>query len=592
MPISNTIILCILIVCILLVIWFVLYKKYKAFQKQMITDIEMFKKAFDISEDAIMILSGDNKIYYTNRALQSLFSFQNHSMGQLPDPIPRIKIDQEWVPFDQFLRNLLAQQQTEKMHRFTHTSLSIKPDDPSIPVNLYVGRSEVDDRNRYHIVAIHDLSQEYDCSETAYRHPLTKIPNQLQAKTDLSKLFSKIHLHHKKLALMLVEIDNMSQIRAMIGYEKSENILIKFAQYLEKFAQDNTFYVYHMFSDTFLLCLPVIVETDEAVSAARALQKELRSLYRINGVPFHLTASIGICVYPDSSTTMTLLDNAYKALNEAKKQGYGHIYLYTQTEFEKRYDEIELFNTVHEAIGNHEFEIYYQPIVRAANSEIVEAEALIRWKHPTQGYIPPDIFIPILEKSGFIVDLGRYVFTEVLKQQKRWELFKFKPITVSINTSILEIEAEGFVENIAEQLSIYQISPEYLRIEITQGAVIQNETLVERKLLALKKQGISITIDDFGTGYNSSFLHIKKFSAQTLKIDKSLVEHILDSKDDRLLVKSMIELGHKLGMKIVVEGIHNRNIAELIASYGCDYLQGYYFGKPQPAYEFQELIRR
>jgi len=207
------------------------------------------------------------------------------------------------------------------------------------------------------------------------------------------------------------------------------------------------------------------------------------------------------------------------------------------------------------------------------------------------GYIPPDVFIPMLEKSGFIIHLGRYVLAEVLKQQKRWELFKFKPIEVSINMSLLEIESEGFVENVAQQLEEHQVAPELIKFEITEGAAMQNETVADRQLHALKKLGLTIALDDFGTGY-TSFAYLKKFPANILKIDKSLIDHIMESEEDQRIIHAMVDLGHHLGMKIVVEGIESSAMAELLESYGCDYMQGYYFSKPLPAYEFQEMIRR
>jgi polar amino acid transport system substrate-binding protein len=157
--------------------------------------------------------------------------------------------------------------------------------------------------------------------------------------------------------------------------------------------------------------------------------------------------------------------------------------------------------------------------------------------------------------------------------------------------SLLEIEAEGFVENVAKQLAEHQVPPELIKFEITEGLAMENETQADRQLQDLKKLGVAIALDDFGTGY-TSFSYLKKFPADVLKIDKSLVDYILENKEDQRIIKAMIELGHSLGMKIVVEGIENEEMAELIALYGCDYLQGYHFAKPLPAYEFQEMIRR
>jgi polar amino acid transport system substrate-binding protein len=589
----DTIILC-GVLSVLVVVLSVVQKRRDILKKRIEAKVRMFKKAFDISEDAIVVLSDDNKVLYANKALQKLLSLPKAFLEKPLDPVPKVKVKKEWIPLDEFIRGL-QKNDDMKMQSFPQSSLLLEQDyqQQEIPVNLYVDRSSVEasDTRWYTIVAMHDLRKEYERNQITYRHKLTNLPNQLQAKADLNKLFSKIHLHNKKLALMLVDIDNFSQIRAIIGYEQSENILIHFAQYLEQFAKENSVYVYHTFSNNFLIVLPVIETVDEVVYLSRQIQKELSTFYKVNGVQFHLTASVGVSIYPDSGTTLNLMDRAFKALTEAQKSGYGYIHIYTQNELEKKYDEMELFNAIHEAFTKKEFEVYYQPIVRAKDKEVVAAEALIRWKYKEYGYIPPDIFIPMLEKSGFIVELGRYVLSEVLKQQKRWELFKFKPIEVSINMSLLEIESEGFVENVTQQLAEHQIAPELIKFEITEGAAMENETQADRQLQELKKLGVSIALDDFGTGY-TSFSYLKKFPANILKIDKTLVDYILENEEDQRIIKAMIELGHNLGMKLVVEGIENKEMAELISSYGCDYLQGYYFSKPLPAYEFQELIRR
>ena len=591
MLISNTILFCGVILAGAFIV-FLQLKKRNILQKRIASKVEIFKKAFDISEDAVLVLSDKYEIRYANRALQALFSLPHEFLEKPLDPMPKIRVKKEWVPLDIFIRDL-HEKQTEKMHSFPQSSLLIDENMQSIPVNIYLDRFATGSRQSGWccIVVIQDLRKEYERSKVAYRHKLTNLPNQLQARTDLNKLFSKIHLHNKKLGLVLIDIDNFSQIRALIGYEQSESIIIRFAQFLEYFVKENDFYVYHTFSNHFLLCLPVIESEKEVVKIVKQIQKELGSLYKINGVQFHMTASAGISIYPDSGSTRNLLDHAFKALIEAQKMGYGHIHIYRKSELEQKYDELALFNAIHEAIGKDEFEVYYQPIVRANDQEVIAAEALIRWKHGEQGYIPPDIFIPMLEKSGFIVQLGRYMLSEVLKQQKRWEVFKFKPIEVSINTSLLEIESEGFVEHVAQQLDAHQVSPELIKFEITEGTAMENEEFANRQLRDLRRLGVSIALDDFGTGY-TSFAYLKRFPAEVLKIDKTLVDRILDIEEDQRIVKAMIELGHTLGMKIVVEGIENKYMAEMVASYGCDYLQGYYFGKPLPAYEFQELIRR
>ena len=555
------------------------------------SEIDLIKKAFDFSTDALFVISNKNEVLYSNKKLRELFSLPENYHGISLEHMPRIKVKNEWMGIDVFLSKL--DKKEGLLHTFHELVVETKKrNQENASVNLYVIYHAGDDKDSGRtLVFMQDITKEVQCKQSLYRHKLTNLPNHLQAKEDLNKLYAKIHLHNKKLALMFIEIDNFSEIRSLVGYDRSEQILIHFARYLEILAKESSFYVYHTFSNNFLICLPVIESADEVVYLSKQIQKELRSFYKINNIHFHLTASVGISIYPDSGSTRTLMDKAYKALAEAQKNGYGHIQIYKESELEQKYDELTLFNEIHHAIDKNEFEVHYQPIIRTKDKEVIGAEALIRWKHEKYGYVPPDIFIPMLEKSGFIIHLGRYVLAEVLKQQKRWELFKFKPIEVSINMSLLEIESEGFVENVSQQLAEHQIAPELIKFEITEGAAMQNETVADLQLQQLKKLGVSIALDDFGTGY-TSFAYLKKFPADILKIDKTLVDHILLNEEDQRIIHAMIDLGHNLRMKIVVEGVENSEMVELLESYGCDYMQGYYFSKPLPAYEFQEMIRR
>lgn len=552
--------------------------------------VKVLQKVFDISEEGILILSDKQEVIYANKTMIKLFKLGEDFMQNPLHIMPKVEVKKSWIELGELIRKREESSQ-KKMHLFLQTKLLVGDKD-EIPVNLYIDSSAIDDEYKiwWNIISIHNLSKEKESVSAAYRHKLTNLPNQSQAFMDLNSLYSKIHLDNKKLALVLINIDNFSQLRAIIGYEQANVILIKFAKYLEQLAKESSFYVYHIFHNDFLLSVPGVESSDEIIKLSKQLQEQLVSFYKMEDVRLHLTASIGISIYPESGSRLNLFDNAYKALAEAQKSGHGRINIYKADVLKHGYDELILYNEMHEALGKNEFEVHYQPIIEVKNKEIVSAEALIRWRHPEYGLIPPDVFIPMMEKTGFIVEIGRYVLEEVLKQQKRWELFQFKQIEVSINMSLLEIETEGFIENVTKQLVHHQIDPELIKFEITESSAMSHEGEVDAQLLELKNLGVSIALDDFGTGY-TSFGYLKKFPADVLKIDKTLVDYILVNRDDQRIVKAMIELGHNLGMKIVVEGIENERMVQMIASYGCDYMQGYYFSKPLPVFEFQKLLR-
>ena len=562
----------------------------KKLHKIVESKVKVFHKAFDISEEAILILSDKQEVIYANKTMMKLFKLGEDFMQNTLQIMPKIKVKKSWIELGELIKKR-EESSREKMHLFLQTKLLVGDED-EIPVNLYIDSSAVDNEYKiwWNIISIHNLSKEKENESAAYRHKLTNLPNQSQALMDLNALYSKVHLDNKKLALVLINIDNFSQLRAIVGYEQANIILIKFAKYLEKLAKESSFNVYHTFYNDFLLSVPGVESSDEVIMLSKQLQERLVSFYKMEDVRLHLTASIGISIYPESGAKLNLFDNAYQALAQAQKNGHGRIQIYKADVLKHSYDELRLYNEMHEALEKNEFEVHYQPIIEVKNKEIVSAEALVRWRHPKYGLIPPDVFIPMMEKTGFIVEIGRYVLEEVIKQQKRWELFKFKQIEVSINMSLLEIETEGFIENVTKQLVDHKINPELIKFEITEGSAMSNEGEVDKELQALKKLGVAIALDDFGTGY-TSFDYLKKFPADILKIDKTLVDYILVNQDDQRIVKAMIELGHNLGMKIVVEGIENEKMFQMIASYGCDYMQGYHFSKPVPVFEFQKLLR-
>jgi polar amino acid transport system substrate-binding protein len=553
--------------------------------------VKVLQKAFDVSEDAILILSNKQKVIYANKSMIKLLNLGENFIQKPLQTIPKIKVKQNWVALDALIQEREGSLPEGKKQLSLQTQLLIGEEE--IPVNIYIDSSTKEDEYKiwWNIISIHNLTKEHESAAIAYRHKLTNLPNQLQALSDLNALYSKIHLNNKKLAIVLLHIDNFSQLRAIIGYEQANVILIKFAKYLEQLAKMSSFNVYHTFHNDFLLTIPNVETSEEVIALSKEFQKQLALFYKMEDVRLHLTASVGISMYPDSGSTLNLFDNAYKALTEAEKSGHGRISMYKVDVSKHGYDELVLYNEMHEALGKNEFEVYYQPIIEVKNKETVAAEALIRWRHPKYGLIPPDVFIPMMEKTGFIVEIGQFVLEEVLKQQKRWELFKFKQIEVSINMSLLEIETEGFIDNVTQQLIHHQVKPDLIKFEITEGSAMSNKEEVEIQLLALKQLGVGISLDDFGTGY-TSFSYLKKFPADILKIDKTLVDYILVNQEDQRIVKAMIELAHNIGMKIVVEGIENEKMFKMIASYECDYMQGYYFSKPLPVFEFQKLLRK
>ena len=575
---------------LLLIYLYILRRKQQKLNAIIEHKVEVFEKAFDISEDAVLILSNENKIVYANDTAVRLLGLDEDHRGKTLEYMPQIRNHEDLLPLDKFLEQKYRND-NKQMQVFPQSSLIVE-NDKEIPVNLYLDSSQGThkDLSWCKIVYMHDLRKEIKHETVSLRHQLTQLPNQAQLHIDLNALFAKQHLDKKKLALVLIDIDNFTMLRSIIGHEQANQILIKFAEYLTHLSTPLDIKVYHTHHNNFLLTIADLDTVEDVTTLTQEIQKELTAFFRIDDVRLYLTASVGIGIYPDNATRRTLLDRTYQALASAQKQGYGKYEVYVPETIKQDYDELLLFNEMHEALEKEEFEVYYQPIVTTNEKEVVGAEALIRWNHPKYGLIPPTVFIPIMEKTGFIIELGKYILEEVLKQMKRWELFKFKEIQISINITLMELERKGFAEYVSKQLLHHKIHPERLKFEITEGYAMRSERITRQEIWALKKLGVFIALDDFGTGY-TSFAYLKKFPADIVKIDKTMVDYILTNKEDQRIVKAMIDLGHSLGMEIIVEGVENKRMFDLIASYGCDYVQGYYISKPLPVFEFQKLLR-
>ncbi|HEY9190502.1 MAG TPA: bifunctional diguanylate cyclase/phosphodiesterase [Sulfurovum sp.] len=580
---------------LLLVVFFFLYRYFvlrdkKKMEGMLEHNLHVFQKAFDISEEAVFILSEKNEVLYANSALVELLRLPSDFLMKQLEDTAQIKAKKDWVPFGTYLQEHRIASK-DKLHLPLQTQLKISEGEV-IPITLTIDAviTHMPKKRVCNLVTIQQRDKDTARSRIYFRHQLTDLPNQLQIYQDLPAFFAKAHLEKNKLALILLHLDNFSMLRSIIGHEQANEVLKKFAKYLETAEVNANTTVYHTFDNHFLLTVTNLPSIEEAKTFVEAIQAKLASFYKMDDSNLHLTVSAGIAVYPDSGNIRKLLDNAYKALADAEKEGDGKISVCIPEKFNKNYDELRLHSDMPGALSRGEFEVYYQPIVKAGQGEIVAAEALIRWKHPQYGLIPPFVFIGLMERTGFIVKLGQYILEEVLKQQKRWELFQFKEIEVSINVSMVEVNTGEFVQYVERKLGQYQVDPALIKFEITEGIAMRNESETVKHFLALKKLGVGISLDDFGTGY-TSFGYLKKFPADNLKIDKSLVDYILTNEEDQRIVKAIIELAHTLGMKIVVEGIENEKMAEMIASFGCDYMQGYHFAKPLPVFEFQKLIR-
>jgi len=443
------------------------------------------------------------------------------------------------------------------------------------------------------IVLIRNISQELIASKCSHRDILTNLPNQTQAMIDIGMFISKTHSTHNIFGLVLLSIDHFDDLRAILGYRATDMLIGKIVESLKYFSKEIDSSVYQMTRSNFLLLVPKISTQNDAFKIIETVQRDLGKLVDLDTQYIDLTVSSGVSFYPKGGNGVdTLLDNVYKALAQAQEKGNGQIVIDKDMEpDEDKTYELGLFSDMTLGLKNNQFELYYQPFIDIKTGDIKGAEALLRWRHPDKGLISPAQFIPLAERTGFIIELGKFVIEEAIKQQKKWELFEFNKLPIAINLTLREIEEGNMVEFVGELLDKYQINPSLLEFDIRENIAIINAQVAKKEFVALKKLGVSLALDNFGTGF-SSFSYLRDFPLDTLKIDLSFIKNIITNKEHQKIVKAMIDLGHNFELKVVAEGVEDDETYQLLKFYKCDEAQGYYFSKPLPAFEFQELIRK
>ena len=545
-----------------------------------------------ISQDAMILLDADDAIHYMNEAMARLLQVSDSKKYLVESDMPNIYHQNNLIRFKDFIKEAYrpASDQNELSY-YPNVQIETRKLG-KISVDLYLGQTySPETRSNQYVVVIRDLRELLQQIASGERDPLTRLPNRAKAYHDYQILCSKHHLKQNKVALMAISIDDFLVTQSLLGHEKADKTILEVSHVLTQLSMLHSYRVYHLTYVTFLLIVPDAHSTDDLFQTARTVQDAISGLYEEHKSAAYLTSSIGIATIPESGEVTDLFSKSHEGLIEARKYGIGNAHLCKKTDLKHSFDESALQHDIQYAIERKELMIYYQPIIESSTRKVVAAEALMRWKHPEHGLIPPYIFIPLMEKTGFIIEAGRYLIREVIHQQAKWKIFGFEEIVVSLNASMREIESQDYIAYLSEQLNEYRVRPDSIKVEITESLAMGNAEKMFSTLARLRGTGVSLSLDDFGTGY-TSFAYLTKIPANTLKIDKSFIDDILEDDKSQQVVHAIIEVGHALEMDIVAEGVETAKVAQLLIEFGCDYLQGYYFSKPVPVFEMQGKLQQ
>ena len=428
-------------------------------------------------------------------------------------------------------------------------------------------------------------------SYLAHHDSLTDLPNRVLLHDRLTQAIAQARRNRIKLALLFLDVDRFKNINDSLGHEVGDHLLQTVAQRLLACVR-STDTVSRQGGDEFVILLSEVTHAQDAAVSADKILLALSTPYDIDQHELHLTVSIGIVTYPDDGTDAgTLLKNADFAMYHAKESGRDNYQFFRPDMNVHAVARQSLENDLRHAIEREEFVLHYQPTVNLETGAPVGVEALIRWRHPQHGLLPPAQFIPIAEDCGFIVPIGRWALREGCRQARAWQDAGLPLACVAINVSAVELRAKDFVPAVRAILTETGLEPRYLELELTETFLMQDSTSTSVVLLALKEMGLQIALDDFGTGY-SSLSYLKRFPIDTVKIDRSFVRDLTTDTGDASIVSAVISMGKRLHMQVVAEGVETPEQLAFLREQSCPQGQGYYFSRPMVAEEFAKILRR
>ncbi len=414
-----------------------------------------------------------------------------------------------------------------------------------------------------------------------YRDTLTDLPNRLLFYDRLEQALERARRQDGHVAVMLIDLDRFKVINDSLGMRRGDEVIKHVAGRLAPALRPSDT-LGRLSGDEFMVLLPALGGPDAAAKTAQDLVEAMQPPLRTGGHELAVQASIGIALFPhDGDDPDTLVKNAAVALSRVKEQGRGHYQFFTTDMNAAAFERLMLETRLRRALVEDELVVHYQPQVAAEGARIVGVEALVRWRHPDLGMIPPGEFIPLAEETGLIVPIGARVLQHACEDAARWRREGFLDLRLAVNLSGRQFQDKGLVDAVRAILAETGFPPERLELELTESVIMRDVAEATERLRELSRLGISLAVDDFGTGY-SSLAYLKRFPIRSLKIDRSFVGDIDRDANSAAIASAIVALAGRLGLKVVAEGVETKEQLDLLRSYGCDELQGWLFGRPIP----------
>ena len=430
---------------------------------------------------------------------------------------------------------------------------------------------------------------EHRVEHLATHDPLTNLPNRRGLYEELNELIYRSKRYRYSSAVIYVDLDGFKNVNDHFAHEAGDRLLIQVAANFKKIVRQ-TDSVARIGGDEFIVLITDIDRETTLITKIESLLREASDPIEFKGHKIAVSASIGIALYPEhGEDAETLLHHADQAMYQAKNHGKNTFRFFTEDINEKAHRQRELQDNLRRALPNDEFTVFFQPIVDGKTGQVVSVEALLRWYSAKLGQVFPDEFIPAAESAGLIPELGCWVLEKAVETGAEWNRQFGIGLRIAVNASTIQFRNNLLFETIKQQIENHDWDPNLLEVEITEGLLLDDSPEVNTYIGEISNCGVRLSVDDFGTGF-SALSYLKNYPVNTVKIDRSFIMDLPGDKENEVLVQAIIAMAHGLRLEVIAEGVETAEQWEFLKSLDCDFVQGYYFGKPMPKAEFEAFL--
>ena len=533
--------------------------------------------ALEQTADLVMITDVDGIIEYVNPAFETITGFTKEEViGEKPRFLRSGKQDNAFYKnmWDTILsgnvyNGVLINKRKDGSHYYEEKTITpIRSKDNQITYFIATGK-DISERmrtqERLHYMAHHDS--------------LTKLPNRTLFLDRLRQAMARARWHNRLVAVMFMDLDRFKNINDTLGHNTGDQLLIQLTQRLGNSIRAGDT-IARFGGDEFAVLLDDIASEKDVSQLAKKILDTLAPVFHIDQREFFITASIGVSIFPtDGEDYDTLLRNADVAMYRAKDMGRNNFQFYSNEMSARAFERLTLENSLRHALKRNELFLLYQPQISLADNKIAGVEALLRWQHPDLGIISPSEFVPLLEETGLIVEVGDWVLKTACKQAYLWHQAGYDSLSLSVNLSGRQFNNPDFTKTFHNIIQECQIKPALLELELTESMLMRNASKTISALNSLSQLGVRIAVDDFGTGY-SSLNYLRRFPITTLKIDRSFIRDVDEDTDDAAITSAIIVMAQSLNLNVIAEGVETGSQLEFLKKLNCDQIQGNYFSSP------------